>query len=113
MDVKPSKSGWCKICGQSVDLSSDHQSVGANSIGAHQEPCLHVFCAAMSDMEGKYPETSETLEELLEIASYHLMSRHELVLPYFHWMVELFFYLKRRPEVLKELESKYRAIKVT
>ena len=93
----------CRVCCQDVDLTSDNQSEAANWIEAHQHPCMGIFFVA-----ARFDETESTygdaMEELIDEASNYYMFDYELTLPYFHWIFELFHYLKKRPDVLKEME---------
>jgi hypothetical protein len=69
---------------------------------------MHVFLAAMKSPDETFEwSLGDGMEELTEYASNTYMFDYELSLPYFHWLLELFFYLKRRPEVLKELSETY------
>jgi hypothetical protein len=92
-----------------VDIDSDEQSNAANWIEVHQEPCLHVFLAAMNHtgVPELHYSLGDSLEELAEHASNIYMFDYDLSVPYFNWITSLFFYLKRRKDVLDELEKIY------
>ncbi|MFA5395419.1 MAG: hypothetical protein WC346_05295 [Methanogenium sp.] len=98
----------CKVCTRWVDVESNEQSEAANWVSVHQDPCMHVFLAAMKPINTDVNwSLGDGIEELADYASNTYMFDYELSLPYFHWLLELFFYLKRRPEVLKELSETY------